>query len=393
VPISSFRPGPAALVAAALAVCALTIFCKTADADTTRVVLVVEGDETSLVRRLMAELEMLGFEVESIRYEIGSNPQKALGNAARQARAEAAVHIITSQSEVDVWVANRITDKAVLRRVKNSDDEDNFSLVAVAAVELLRASLMEIETAVKPSEKSTASAEDTESEATDEAPVQEPEEEPDEAPDEEPDEASSDPPDDAAEEEPGDAPRDPAVEQPTSGHAAAQLSLQAGPAVTAGGFDSGPMINVLLGVHFRLVDLLGLSLLGLTPLIPSKLDEPAGKASVNFGMVGGGVELSPAYLSHRLRPCLTAGFAAVFFNFDGSSDDSSFVANEELVAMGAPFLRGGLGFELTSALQVRLDVLAGWTLSKAIARMNNTDVAVFGNLVIAGAIALDLSVW
>jgi len=103
--------------------------------------------------------------------------------------------------------------------------------------------------------------------------------------------------------------------------------------------------------------------------------------------------LSSLHPSRPVRPSLTAGFSAVLFGIDGHSNTPEFTGKRQLVTTGAPFLKGSIGLKISKSLYVRLDVLAGWTLSKAITQIADNEVAVYGNLVLAGAIALDLLIW
>lgn len=110
-----------------------------ASAQSTHVVVLVEG-RASLGRRVVGEVGGMGFDVEVIDESTPSSPF-ALVDVARRHEALAAVVLRESEpSAFEVWVADRATGKTVLRRVVSPDEAE----IALAAAELLRASLLEL---------------------------------------------------------------------------------------------------------------------------------------------------------------------------------------------------------------------------------------------------------
>lgn len=109
------------------------------------ILLVVDERAVALATRVAAELESLGFSVESQTRE----PEPAeLALAARRASAFAAIGIgPTAAGNVEITVLDRVTGKTVRRELlgRSLEDPTTRELVALRASELLRASLMEIE--------------------------------------------------------------------------------------------------------------------------------------------------------------------------------------------------------------------------------------------------------
>jgi hypothetical protein len=110
-----------------------------------RILLVVDERAVPLATRVAAELETLGFSVETQTREL--DPAE-LAVAARGASAFAAIGIgPTAAGTVEITVLDRVTGKTVRRELlgRSLEDPTTHELVALRASELLRASLMEIE--------------------------------------------------------------------------------------------------------------------------------------------------------------------------------------------------------------------------------------------------------
>jgi predicted CoA-binding protein len=112
-----------------------------------RIVVVSSEPDSTRDRRLVAELRSLGLTVVSVPPAGGSvSPEVALPALARIERAIAAVQVVRLASKEQVWIADRVTNKTVvrelLRNAQRPDQTDDS--IAVGVAELLRASLMEI---------------------------------------------------------------------------------------------------------------------------------------------------------------------------------------------------------------------------------------------------------
>ncbi len=112
-----------------------------------RVVLVTNHADASIMPLLRAELQSLGFAVAVV--DKGENEviSHDLREAARKHEAIAAFRVVVAQGTVELWVADRVTGKVVLRQVmmQTTPSKAEETQVVVQAVELLRASLLEIE--------------------------------------------------------------------------------------------------------------------------------------------------------------------------------------------------------------------------------------------------------
>jgi hypothetical protein len=107
--------------------------------------------------RLAAELRIQHFEVVAVEAIAGDMPGSALAASAEAKQAFAAI-ALTRRGEpasVDVWLVDRATGKTILRTIVVERGEDAASVLAIRAVDLLRASLLEL-TAGEPPPKDVA---------------------------------------------------------------------------------------------------------------------------------------------------------------------------------------------------------------------------------------------
>jgi hypothetical protein len=111
-----------------------------------RIVVVSSEPDSTRARRLTAELRSLGLTVVSVPAGGDVSPEVALPRIARTEHAIAAVQVVTLASKEQVWIADRVTNKIVVRELARNTlrpDQTDDS-IAVGVAELLRASLMEI---------------------------------------------------------------------------------------------------------------------------------------------------------------------------------------------------------------------------------------------------------
>jgi hypothetical protein len=105
-----------------------------------------DSQRTELETRIRAELAIAGF--DSVELDAAPEADHAsLGRAAKSLGCFAAIGVVRQGSlDADVWVTDRITGKAVLRHVHfGADSSDAPAIFALRAVELLHASLLELQ--------------------------------------------------------------------------------------------------------------------------------------------------------------------------------------------------------------------------------------------------------
>ena len=106
-------------------------------------VVVVRNPDPDLDARLLAELRFLGFTSEVVDVPVPRDVA-ALHDLARVHDAAAAIAIHDGGDRVTVWIGDRVTGKSVARAL-DPTQPDRAREIAVRTVELLRASLVELQ--------------------------------------------------------------------------------------------------------------------------------------------------------------------------------------------------------------------------------------------------------
>ena len=110
-----------------------------------RVALIEDPDETTILPRLHAELASLGLDIRTVAKNENERLPHDIIEAARATGAVAAFRIVVDGDTADVWIADRMTGKVVLREMLPRGAKIDGRVVALRAVELLRVSLMELD--------------------------------------------------------------------------------------------------------------------------------------------------------------------------------------------------------------------------------------------------------
>ena len=154
-------PGAKLGVAAAIVAAAIvTNDPAHAESGATLVAIVTSEPASSLTRRVRAELQGVGLDVIVLKPPDEGTPSRApLEQAARNVGAVAAVRLVPSgEGMVEIWVADRVTGKAVVRELAAPESGASDAAVAIGSVELLRASLMELHSGEPPHGDAPATA-------------------------------------------------------------------------------------------------------------------------------------------------------------------------------------------------------------------------------------------
>jgi hypothetical protein len=141
------------LVAVALMGSFATATLRSTAAERATIVLVSNHADSAIIPLLRAELANLGLNVLVVdRGEHELTPGE-LKETARHNRAFAAFRVLVEEGKVEVWLADRVTGKVLLREVLKTQarqNETSESAVVARAVELLRASLLELDVDDRP---------------------------------------------------------------------------------------------------------------------------------------------------------------------------------------------------------------------------------------------------
>jgi hypothetical protein len=97
--------------------------------------------------RMHGELVSVGFDVQIVASSAGTDPRASLEQTASGSNVDAVVALLgdATPGPVEVWVIDRVTGKSVVRRIPNQPESNRAAeILAIRAIELLRASLLEV---------------------------------------------------------------------------------------------------------------------------------------------------------------------------------------------------------------------------------------------------------
>lgn len=311
-----------------------------------RVALVVETTGDPVARRLRAELVALGFEVVEVAAE-GEAARDALETVARDQGAVAALRVVPSEQGVEVWIVDRVTGKTVLREVVTADaTAPAEEVVPLRAVELLRASLMEI---------------DAPHEVHGEVP----------------------PPPNLRTIVPK--PRPPPLPPP-------RFSLALGPAllVSPGGLSTAGEARVAF--RWRPFDRFGVSAVGLVPALAAYIETPQYRSDVSPWVIGAALDVYFARPGARWSPTAGLGIGFAALRMVGQGPQGAI----DTTWGTAPFACAGLTYAVSRSLRVGADVLAGTLFPETVvefqsAQGDNIRVASWGRPLAAWSVGLEVA--
>jgi hypothetical protein len=110
-----------------------------------KLLLVTNHRDAAIIPLLRSELESLELAVETVESKDTEVLPRDLETAGRAHDAVATIRVLVSSGRVEIWIADRITGKVVLRDVlaQEAGSKISESTIVLRVVELLRASLME----------------------------------------------------------------------------------------------------------------------------------------------------------------------------------------------------------------------------------------------------------
>ena len=326
-----------------------------------RIIIIAPASDDRISLRLQAELRSLRFDVPEI--EIAPDPpsRAQLEDAARKSEAVAAVRIVPSRSGVEVWIVDRITGKTVLREMVTSGGgpASRDATVALRVVELLRASLMELDAAGPPQGDMETPPMIRELMAPPRitAPI---------------------------------VAQTVSLPEPTP----PAFSIELGPAavLSPGGFSPGgfsPSGAVSAAVYYHPSEPFGVNLIAMIPIVPATVSGLEGATTARIGLVGGGPRgtWTPAGSAWALS--LGGGLAALWLHLDGQPLPG-FVGTSRNLFSAAPYLRAGLGLTVIPRLRLRADAVLGASLPLTLVKFGDRLAAVWGVPFVAPTLGVEL---
>ena len=315
-------------------------------ADPSALIAVVRDTETDerTLTRLRSELDALGLRVVEVSAPAEDRSPRGLERAAREVGAFAALRIVPWEGGIEVWIADRVTGKTVLRELVVAPGEAADEVVALRAVELLRASLLELEL---PHEQS------------------------------------------------GDVPPPPAVKrlvsrpEPAPAESAPKfgIGLGVGPVLSPGGVL--PSWQLMLKARYVMAPRWGAELVTLLPTLPSAIQQPEGSADISIFFVGAALtlDLLPPPNPWTARAALGVGGAAL--RMVGAAN-APYVSRTDNVIVALPYTRLDLLYRIASDVRFGASIWAGVALPRATVTFADRQVASWGRPAGVGTALLEL---
>jgi hypothetical protein len=306
-----------------------------------------------------AELEALGFHAILVDPSDATATRASLEEAARKVSAIAAIRGVPSQGGVEVWIADRVTGKTVLRQVRiepdplHPDVTDPESALALRVVELLRASMLETTLPARPAGEIPNTPEITEKLGVPPLAVPVPTPTPTSPP-------------------------------PTT----LRFSLAPAVLLSPGGF--GPSVSADVTVAWMPSEHVGVMAFGDFPITKRTITRAAGSADLSVVLVGAGLRALFTTRASTWTPTADLGITAVVMSSSSSSAAQGFDnRNPAAAATAAPFIRFGVAFAPTTVLRIRADVLAGVVSQGVTIQFGNQAAATWGQPFVLPSLGVD----
>ncbi|WP_437734540.1 hypothetical protein [Sorangium sp. So ce1335] len=323
------------------------------EAPSTIAVVSAPGDRFGL--RVVAELESLGFRTVILDPAADEPASRAfLEASARDAGAIAAIRAVPSGGGVEVWIADRVTGKTVLREMADDAGDAGApgrdAALALRVVELLRASLLEAALPAPPPGELPATPEIREKLRI-LAPA-------------------------ALADAPSPSPPPPAL----------RVSLAPGALLSPGGLGAAASLD--LGVAVMPSEHVGVVAFTAIPLTGARLDRAQRSVGLSVQLTGAGVRLTTR--ADRWAPSADLGLVVVSLHGAGMAVRSGFGDGESSAMTVAPFLRLGLAFAVTPRFRLRADVLASAIVEGVSIQSAERDIATWGQPMMLSSAGVDL---
>lgn len=316
------------------------------------IVLVADHPDASIVTLLRGELSALGLDVLSVNPGEQAISPRELAAVARAHVAIAAFQVFADRGQVEVWLTDRATGNVLLREVlvtqKQGVSETDESTVVARAVELLRASLLELDVGGRRrAAKAAASA----------APPKQPE-----AP-----------------------PPVPAVERSRPGP---RIETLAGFSELAASTRIGAIPGIGLGLRVRPVPAFGFVARAYLPLGTSEYERVEGRAQVKPRWGALGLGLYPGVAAAHLSAAFESGVGGLFVSSEGIAAPG-YGADSKFTVDPVIFVNVGVRYDIWTHVGVSLGCLGGLGLRPTKIVFQDDTVAHYGRWLVLPLAAVE----
>ncbi len=306
--------------------------------ETSRVAVIGPADGAT-VMQLEAELQLLGFEVVRVEPPQGSSVEELLA-VARELGVAAAIRVDARAGALELSVVDRVTGKTSIRTVTVADasDADAARIAAVRAIDLLRASLRELE---------------------EERPLPEAEVAP-----------------------------SPVVRR-TVRPAAPRFGLAIAPMIAGAMGGLGPTAHVTLAFEAMPHRRFGLGVRGVAPIAGARVSAPEGSARAHVGWIAIGPRVRLRAPDRTVLPSLGLAVGPAFVGMRGEPK-APYVGRRDLVVAALVELDAALAIAVHPRLRIWIDASLDVAVPRAGIRFAGRRIASWGWLAGTGALGLQV---
>jgi hypothetical protein len=306
-----------------------------------RVAALISPANAAMTARIGAELAAGGFELQLAQPLSWPPSRQEIAEIARKERAIAGLALIPHDDVLEIWIVDRVTGKTVVRELPSEPDQqsaqDRADLVAICALETLRATLLEL-TVVHHSQGEVA------------------------------------PP-----------PAVRALLRPEP----SRFALRVGTGVGYSGDSLGPAVELGVAGSVALLPHLHLGLDAFVPLTAPTLTGPEGQAEVGASLMGAFTEVSLTDPSARADVMVGGGAWVALLTLRGRAQPSYLGTSVQVVTL-VPHLDLGARARLGRRIAFIARVSGAVATPKANVRFAGRDVAAWGRPFVLGAMMIEV---
>ncbi len=310
------------------------------------------GDQR-IANRVNAELSALGFEVELVD-PVQSNELRTLERIATEHEAVAGLRASPSKTGIELWIADPATGATAFEEVVTVASGRNDELLALRAVEVLRARLLKLGVHSDPSPPPNSPS---------------------------PSPSPPSPPEYQLVQQ-NEVPLAPALEP-----SPARLWADLGLSYT---YSGGPLSNnesARLGATLAPDPRWSVAGFALLPIRTAEVSTDLGTARLGATLFA--LALDGYFERQWLQGSFGAGTALALLRVRGEAS-APYQGQSESLATALPFLRLGVAASLTSQLRLRAELLAGLSAPATILRIADSEAATWGRPLLVGSLSLQL---
>jgi hypothetical protein len=311
----------------------------------------------TLSSQIEADLTRLGFRVLLRDADETVDTPRELQAAAREAGAEAAVSVQPSALGVDVWLVDRVTGKTLSREVvQTGPGAEQDRVIAVRVVELLRASLLELQ---------LPSGADGELPATSQL------------------QALVGLPSTGEARERGQQPALPAAE----GSGVFRFAAAGGISSSVGALPITPL--AALGAFWQPSERLAIGLSSFIPLASAETSAQEGSASIATWELHAGPRLYPLTRAGAIRPFADLGLALIWCQINATRAASPLIAASDQLLSAGGHAGVGLDWQLSSSFSLFATGGATVAAAKPVVQFAGRDVLTLARPIVSGTLGVE----